>query len=93
VRVEVVNSAGFRPFPGDLPVTGGGAQQGRLLLAALALLVVAGLAVDLYLLTTSTLSGPQLVLVLLVQGALLLAAIALFWTWLETRILHPLRVL
>ncbi len=74
-------------------MTGGGARQGRLLLAALALLVVAGLAVDVYLLTTSTLSGSQLVLVLLVQGALLLAAIALFWTWLETRILHPLRVL
>ncbi len=74
-------------------MTGGGPRQLRYLLAALALLVVACLAVDVYLLTASTLSASQLVLGLLVQGVLLLAAIAFFWTWLETRILHPLRVL
>ncbi len=74
-------------------MTGGGPRQLRLLLAALALLVVACLAVDVYLLIASTLSASQLVLVLLVQGALLMAAMAFFWSWLETRILQPLRVL
>ncbi len=74
-------------------MTAGGAPQVRLLLAALALLLVTCLAVDVYLLTVSSLSASQLVLVLLVEGALLMAAIALFWTWLETRILYPLRVL
>ena len=74
-------------------MTGGGPRQVRLLLAALAMLLVACLAVDVYLLTASSLSAAQMVLVLLLQGALLMAAIALFWSWLETRILHPLRVL
>jgi DNA polymerase III epsilon subunit len=63
------------------------------MLAALALLLVACLAVDVYLLTASRFSASQLVLVLVLQGALLMAAIALFWSWLETRLLHPLRVL
>ncbi len=74
-------------------MTGGGPRQVRLLLAALAMLLVACLAVDVYLLTASSFSAAQMVLVLLLQGALLMAAIALFWSWLETRILHPLRVL
>ncbi len=65
----------------------------RLLLAALALLVLAGIAVDVYLLLASSLSAAQLVLVMVGQGALLMAAVALFWTWLETRMLRPLRVL
>jgi DNA polymerase III epsilon subunit len=49
--------------------------------------------VDIYLLMGARLSAPRLVLVLVIQGALLMVAIALIWTWLETRILHPLRML
>jgi len=64
-----------------------------LLLAALALLVLTGTAVDVYLLTASTLGASQLVLVLVGQGALLVAAVAVIWAWLETRVLRPLRVL
>jgi len=74
-------------------VIGGGARQARLLLAALALLVVVCIAVVVYLLMASSLSASQLVLVLVIQGALLVAAVALFWAWLETRMLHPLRLL
>jgi DNA polymerase III epsilon subunit len=80
-------------LPGDLPVLGRAAGQVRGLLAALALLVVACLAVDVYLLLVAKLGVSQMVLALVIQGALLMAAIALFWTWLETRVLHPLRVL
>ena len=91
--VEVGISAGFSPYPGVSRVIGGGARQARIALASLAVLLVACIAVDIYLLLASQLSAPQLVLVLLIQAALLMVAIALIWTWLETRILHPLRML
>jgi len=74
-------------------MTGSGSRQGRVALASLALLVVACIAVDIYLVMTSRLSDPQMVLVLVLQAALLMAAIALIWTWLETRVLHPLTML
>lgn len=72
---------------------GSGTRQVRSALALVALLVVACIAADVYLLMAWKLGASQLVLALVIQGALLMAAIALFWTWLETRILHPLRVL
>ena len=71
----------------------GGARLARWALAALALLVVLFVAVSIYVLTSAELGAAQLELALVIQGALLLAAIALFWTWLETRILRPLQVL
>ena len=55
-------------------MTGGGSHQGRVALASLALLVVACIAVDIYLVMTSRLSDPQMVLVLVLQAALLMAA-------------------
>ena len=70
-----------------------GPRQARIGLACLALLLVACFAVDIYLLMAARLSVPQLVLVLVIEAALLMVAIALTWTWLETRILHPLRIL
>ena len=70
-----------------------GPRQARIGLAALAVLLVACFAVDIYLLMAARLSAPQLVLVLLIEAALLMVAIALTWTWLETRIFHPLRML
>ena len=93
-RVEVGNSAGIWPDLGFSPmIAGPGSRQVRIALASLALLLVACLAVDIYLLMGARLSAPRLVLVLVIQGALLMVAIALIWTWLETRILHPLRML
>lgn len=80
-------------FSGDIRVLSSGTLQARAALAALALLLLIFVATDVYLLMTSTLSASQLVLVLVIQGALLMAGIALLWTWLETRILHPLRML
>lgn len=74
-------------------MSGAGARQLRLGLAALALLLVACIAVDVYLLMVSKLAASQMVLALLIQAALLMACIAMLWTWLETRILHPLRIL
>ena len=93
-RVEVGNSARFPPDSRDILVGGGaGPRQARMALASLALLLVACFAVDMYLLMAARLSAPQLVLVLLIEAALLMVAIALIWTWLETRILHPMRML
>jgi nitrate/nitrite-specific signal transduction histidine kinase len=80
-------------FSGDFRVLSSGTLQARAALAALALLLLISIATDVYLLMASTLSASQLVLVLVIQGALLMAGIALLWTWLETRILHPLRML
>ncbi|HEY5645227.1 MAG TPA: hypothetical protein VIS76_04770, partial [Pseudomonadales bacterium] len=92
-RVEVVNSAGFPPLSVPPPMLGNGSRQARSALAMVALLLVACIVVDVYLLLGLKLGASQLVLALVIEGALLMAAIALFWTWLETRILHPLRVL
>jgi DNA polymerase-3 subunit epsilon len=65
----------------------------RTLLGGLALLVVVCIAVDVYLLLGALLTPSQLALALVLEAVLLIAAIALVWTWLETRLLHPLRVL
>jgi len=70
-----------------------GPRQARIGFASLALLLVACFGVDIYLLMAARLSAPQLVLVLLIEAALLMVAIALTWTWLETRIFHSLRML
>jgi DNA polymerase-3 subunit epsilon len=91
--MEVVNPLVFLPNPETFPVMGKGARGTRSALAGLALLLVGCIAVDIYLLMVSKLGASQMVLALLIQGSLLMAAIAMFWTWLETRILHPLRVL
>jgi DNA polymerase III epsilon subunit len=64
-----------------------------LLLGGLALLLVACIGVDVYLILGARLSPSQLALTLVLEAVLLIAAIALYWTWLETRVLHPLRVL
>lgn len=69
------------------------AGTARALLAGLALLVVVCIVVDVYLILALRLSPSQLVLALVLQAVLLVAVIALCWTWLETRLLHPLRVL
>jgi DNA polymerase III epsilon subunit len=74
-------------------MTDKGTRQARFALAAVALLLVVSVAVDIYLLMTTTLTPAQLVLGLVIQAALWMTAIAVFWTWLETRVLHPLRVL
>ena len=94
LRVEVGRSAGNSPHSGDFPVMGDpGFRQARIALASLALLVVAGFAVDIYLVMAARLDAAQLVLVLVIQGVLSMAAIAWIWTRLETRILQPLRML
>ncbi len=69
------------------------ARRVRLLLAIPAGLVLACIVLDIYLLLAASLSPARLVLVLVIQGVILITAIALFWTWLETRVLHPLRAL
>lgn len=74
-------------------VVSGGAPRARWLLAGLALLLVACIVIDVYLLLGTSLTASQMVLALVLEAALLMAAIAIFWTWLETRLLHPLRVL
>jgi len=71
----------------------GGRQPARWLLAALALLLVGCLIVNGFLLFAAHLVAAQLVLVLVIETIVLVAAVALFWTWLETRALHPMRVL
>ncbi|NIM28185.1 MAG: hypothetical protein GTO67_12535 [Gammaproteobacteria bacterium] len=70
-----------------------GASTARVLLGGLALLLVVCIAIDVYLILGARLSPSQLVLTLVLEAVLLVAAIALYWTWLETRVLHPLRVL
>jgi DNA polymerase III epsilon subunit len=65
----------------------------RVLLAIPAGLVLVCIAVDIYLLLAVNLDAARLVLVLVIQGVLLITSIVLFWTWLETRVLHPLRAL
>lgn len=74
-------------------MTDKGTRQARFALAAVALLLVICVAVDIYLLMATPLTPAQLVLGLVIQAALWMTAIAVFWTWLETRVLHPLRVL
>lgn len=74
-------------------MSGETARQVRVLLAIPAALVLVCIAVDVYLLLATNLGATRLVLVLVIQGVLLITAIALFWTWLETRVLHPLRAL
>jgi DNA polymerase III epsilon subunit len=69
------------------------ARRVRVLLAVPAGLVLACIVLDIYLLLATNLSPARLVLVLVIQGVVLITAIALFWTWLETRVLHPLRTL
>ena len=58
-------------------MTDKGTRQVRLALAAVALLLVVCVAVDIYLLMTTTLSPAQLVLGLVIQAALWVTAIAL----------------
>lgn len=74
-------------------MSGESARRARLLLAIPALLLVAAIAADIYLLLGAGTSPSRMVLVLVIQGVVLITAIALFWTWLETRVLHPLRTL
>ncbi len=77
-RVEVGKSGGISPDLGVFRVIAGpGSRQARIALASLALLLVACLSVDIYLLMGARLSAPRLVLVLVIQGALLMVAIAL----------------
>ena len=90
-RVEVVSFA--LPTGPGLAAVSAGALPVRALLGTLALILVICIAADVYLLLGSRLSHSQMALGLVLQAALLVAVIALFWTWLETRILHPLRVL
>jgi len=90
-RVEVVNSV--LSGGAGLSAVSVGARRVRTLLGGLALLLVACVATNVYLLLGSGLTPAQMALLLVLEAALLVAVIALFWTWLETRILHPLRVL
>ena len=91
MRVEVVSFAASKR-PG-LSAVSAGALRARALLGTLALILVSFIAVDVTVLLADDLTPAQMALGLVLQAALLVAVIALFWTWLETRILHPLRVL
>jgi len=65
----------------------------RLAFAVLALVVIACLAADVYLLLAVELGRSQMALALAVEAVLLIAAVALVWVWIETRLLRPLRTL
>jgi DNA polymerase-3 subunit epsilon len=92
IRVRIVIFGRFPLRPGRRTVSGA-APRARLLLGGLALLLVACVAADIYLLLGARLTPSQMALALVLQAVLLVAAVALLWTWLETRLLHPLRVL
>ncbi len=92
MRVAVATLAPFRTVAEQLAVSRA-ALRVRSLLGVLALLVVGSISANVYLVLGTELSPSQLALALVLEAVVLVAGIALVWTWLETRILHPLRVL
>lgn len=92
MRVGVGTLALSRRLPGR-PAVSGAALRVRSLLGVLALLVVGSVVTTVYLVLATELSASQIALALVLEAVLLVAVIALVWTWLETRILHPLRLL